>query len=298
MLYLDDRLPTHPKILKAGALLGQGGASKALHLYLMGLAYARQHLTDGFVPESFVIACGAIPKSGSIAKVLANRTIRLWRKVKGGYQIHDFERHNPKAAEVKEKRERDRLRKQAERHGRNGKLSMTDILRTRARAVPVPVPVRGRTSTNQLEVEGSVQIRSTSKNLRRASRVADTLKGQNAHPQNPDRVSATVRDCSSLADDGPDDGRQRVARADQVPDHRARLHVPDESADDSRRHDARRTGDGTRVGAPARAAPVAQAVGAGPTSTRAPVDRTTHRSALDITGRRDRGDPTASEEAA
>ncbi|HZD63208.1 MAG TPA: hypothetical protein VE200_10490, partial [Xanthobacteraceae bacterium] len=77
MLYLDDRLPTHPKILKAGARLGEGGASQALHLYLLGLAYARQNLTDGFVPESFVIACGAIPKSGSIAKVLANRTIRL-----------------------------------------------------------------------------------------------------------------------------------------------------------------------------------------------------------------------------
>jgi len=144
MLYLDDRLPTHPKILKAGALLGPGGASQALHLYLLGLAYARQNLTDGFVPESFVIACGAIPKSGSIGKVLANRTVRLWRKVKGGYQIHDFHQYNPKAAEVKEKRERDRVRKQTERHGRNGNLSMVDISRTRARAVPVPRTYRGR----------------------------------------------------------------------------------------------------------------------------------------------------------
>ena len=139
MLYLDDRLPTHPKILKAGQRLGPGGASGALHLYLMGLAYAQQHLTDGFIPESFVIACGAIPKSGSIAKVLANRTVRLWRKVKGGYQIHDFHKHNPKASVIKEKRERDRLRKAAERAelaGRNGNVSAMDTSRTRARAVP------------------------------------------------------------------------------------------------------------------------------------------------------------------
>jgi hypothetical protein len=138
MLYLDDRLPTHPKILKAGELLGAGGASQALHLYLMGLAYARQNLTDGFIPESFVSSCGAIPKSGSIAKVLANRTIRLWRKVRGGYVIHDYHAYNPKASIVKEKREHDRQRKAAERSRRNGNLSAVDISRTRARAVPVP----------------------------------------------------------------------------------------------------------------------------------------------------------------
>jgi len=108
MLYLDDRLPTHPKILKAGELLGPGGASRALHLYLLGLAYARQHLTDGFVPESVVSSCGAISNSGSIAKVLANRTIRLWRKVKGGYVIHDFHAWNPTAQREKEKREQHR----------------------------------------------------------------------------------------------------------------------------------------------------------------------------------------------
>jgi hypothetical protein len=151
VLYLDDRLPTHPKILKAGARLGEGGASQALHLYLLGLAYARQNLTDGFVPESFVIACGAIPKSGSIAKVLANRTIRLWRKVKGGYQIHDFHKYNPKASEVKEKREHDRQRKAEERSRRNGNVSTMDISRTRGRAVPVPstkYQKKKRTSTD------------------------------------------------------------------------------------------------------------------------------------------------------
>jgi len=120
LLYLDDRLPTHPKILKAGAKLGEGGASQALHLYLLGITYARQHLTDGFIPNAFVSSCGVVSKSGSVAKVLANRTVRLWRKVRGGYQIHDYHQWNPKAAVVKEKRELDRQRK-AQTRGANPK---------------------------------------------------------------------------------------------------------------------------------------------------------------------------------
>jgi len=121
--------------------------SKAFHLYVWGIAYARQHLTDGFISSTVLESCGAISGSGSIAKVLANRTIRLWRKVKGGYLIHDYHAFNPKASEVKEKRERDRLRKQAERAGRNGNASTMDTSRTsRARApapaVPIPIPIK------------------------------------------------------------------------------------------------------------------------------------------------------------
>jgi len=134
MLYLDDRLPTHPKILKAGARLGEGGASSALHLYMLGLTYATVHLTDGFLPCSFVSSCGVVSKSSLVANVLSARGIGLWRKVRGGYVIHDFQKHNPKAAVVKAKRERDRLRKAAERAGRNGHLSTADMARTRARA--------------------------------------------------------------------------------------------------------------------------------------------------------------------
>jgi hypothetical protein len=150
MLYLDDRLPTHPKILKAGARLGEGGASSALHLYMLGLTYASSHLTDGFIPCGFVSSCGVVSKSSLVANVLSARGIGLWRKVRGGYQIHDYQKHNPKAAEIKAKRERDRLRKAAARAGRNGNLSHADSPRTRARAsvpVPIPIPVSARTRT-------------------------------------------------------------------------------------------------------------------------------------------------------
>ena len=155
MIYLTDEVVAHPKLLKAGARLGEGGVSQAFHLYVMGIGYARQHLTDGFIPNGFVSSCGVISKSSLVAKALSARGIGLWRKVRGGYVIHDFHKHNPKASEVKEKREQDRQRKARERGGRNGNLSTMDTLRTRARASHVPRTTKenGAASTNQPEEE-------------------------------------------------------------------------------------------------------------------------------------------------
>jgi len=110
LIFLDDRLLTHPKLLKAGQRLGQDGSGKALYLYLWGIAYAKQHLTDGFIPFNVISSCGVISESGQVAKVLSDRSVRLWRKVYGGYQIHDFHKYNPSANEEKEKRESARQR--------------------------------------------------------------------------------------------------------------------------------------------------------------------------------------------
>jgi hypothetical protein len=110
VIFLDDRLLTHPKLLKAGQRLGQDGSGKALYLYLWGIAYAKQHLTDGFIPFNVISSCGVISESGQVAKVLSDRSVRLWRKVYGGYQIHDFHKYNPSANEEKEKRESARQR--------------------------------------------------------------------------------------------------------------------------------------------------------------------------------------------
>ena len=184
MLYLDDRLPTHPKILKAGQRLGPGGASRALHLYMLGLTYATVHLTDGFLPCSFVSSCGVVSKSSLVANVLSARGIGLWRKVRGGYVIHDFQKHNPKAAVIKAKRERDRLRKaaeRAERAGRNGNLSTVDNARTRARAcTKVPCTIRGRGA--------DTATKSTSTGVRRLA----LARSQNVNPEKPSFALACV----------------------------------------------------------------------------------------------------------
>jgi hypothetical protein len=149
MLYVDDRLPCHPKILKAGDLLGPGGASRALHLYLLGLAYARQNLTDGFVPHAFVSSCGAISKSVAVAETLSHQRIRLWRKVRGGYRIHDFHDWNPTANKEKEKREQHRVKMARWREAKGQSRGARDASVTASqRSYPVPVPSTSTKSTS------------------------------------------------------------------------------------------------------------------------------------------------------
>lgn len=120
MLYIDDKLPRHPKIFRAGERLGPNGGAQALALFLDGLSYAREHLTDGFVPDKFVASCGLIQTPQVVAHVLCSRTVRLWHRTRGGYQIHDYHDWNRKASDIKEKREKERLKKAAQRASGNG----------------------------------------------------------------------------------------------------------------------------------------------------------------------------------
>ena len=120
MIYVDEKLVSHPKIYRAGALLGPNGAAQALALFIAGLSYAREHLTDGFVPRDFVRSCGLVTTPASVAQVLSSKSVRLWHRAPGGYQIHDYHRWNKKASEIKEKREHERLKKAAQRAARNG----------------------------------------------------------------------------------------------------------------------------------------------------------------------------------
>lgn len=88
---LDDAFATNPKVF----MLSDG----AFRAYVMGLCYASQHLSDGFVPAGYV-------------KTRAARELEaagLWTQDGAGWWIHDFLEYNPSRAEVEE----DRSRKQA-----------------------------------------------------------------------------------------------------------------------------------------------------------------------------------------
>lgn len=120
MLYVDDKLPSHPKIFRAGSMLGDNGPAQALAVFLAGLAYARDHLTDGFLPDKFVASCGLVQTPQVVANALCSRSVRLWHRSRGGYQIHDYHDWNRKASEIKEKREAERKKKAAQRAAKNG----------------------------------------------------------------------------------------------------------------------------------------------------------------------------------
>lgn len=98
---IDDGVPQHPKFLKAGM--------QASWFWLAGNCYCQKYLTDGFIIEHALISLSPGAPCQELAEVLV--AARLWEKVEGGYQVHDFHDHNPRAAHVKAKREQDRNRK-------------------------------------------------------------------------------------------------------------------------------------------------------------------------------------------
>ena len=111
MVYLDDDLPDHPKIFRAGLLLGEGGAAFVLALHVSGIAHARKYLTDGFVPDEFVTTSRLVPNANVVAKVMSSRRVRLWSRVRNGYQIRDWLDWNKSAIQIKKIREKERVRK-------------------------------------------------------------------------------------------------------------------------------------------------------------------------------------------
>src|SRR5262245_457916 len=104
-MFVHEDFIDHPKILKAGAMLGAHGLAQAIALYLAGLSYAKKHATDGAVPDTFVHTCTVVADARKVARVLAARGVHLWHRTAQGYTIHDyFDFPNEHAEEVKEQR--------------------------------------------------------------------------------------------------------------------------------------------------------------------------------------------------
>ncbi len=81
---IDDQIGRHPKLLSAGPA--------AAWLWVLGLAHCQSLLTNGFIAESVVPLLG-IPKG---YRPLVDRLIaaQLWHPAPGGYQVHDYLKHN------------------------------------------------------------------------------------------------------------------------------------------------------------------------------------------------------------
>jgi hypothetical protein len=115
VIYLDEDLPNHWKVFKAGIQFGPTGPALVLSLHVAAIGYARKYLTDGFVPLEFFSLNRLMPNALDVAKVMASRRVRLFKVCRGGYRIHDFHDWNVSASEIKDKRASDRARKQKQR---------------------------------------------------------------------------------------------------------------------------------------------------------------------------------------
>jgi len=92
-LKLDDAFGTHPKIA--------GLSDRAFRAHVLGMLYAAQHLTDGFIPT-------AVAPS---KRILGELEGALWSPIEGGWLIHDFLEYNPPRALVLAEREAAKARR-------------------------------------------------------------------------------------------------------------------------------------------------------------------------------------------
>lgn len=93
---VETKFISHPKVLDIGPL---GEA-----LWLRGLCYAGEQLTDGFIPNSFIKRMGDMKATAVAARLVA---AGLWEEVQDGYRIHDYldwQRSRDEANEISSKR--------------------------------------------------------------------------------------------------------------------------------------------------------------------------------------------------
>jgi hypothetical protein len=105
---IDDALADHRKVIAAAEIIGPDGIVIALGFYLLGLTWSNKHLTDGHLPAA-VVKHFRSDRPIELADAMVRSG--LWDRAEDGYRIHDFEHLNFTAAEVKEKRDKDRRRK-------------------------------------------------------------------------------------------------------------------------------------------------------------------------------------------
>lgn len=96
---LDDQFPTHPKVMRAGP--------EASWLFVAGLCYCAQHLTDGAIPKCSVPTLASVKNPKKLAARLVE--VGLWEEAHDDYLVHDYLAYNPARDEVEAERDRKRV---------------------------------------------------------------------------------------------------------------------------------------------------------------------------------------------
>ena len=109
---LDDTFPNNPKILPL--------SDKAFRLYIEGLCYANQYLTDGFLAQAVI---NRLDNGNAYQQMLE---AGLWLEVDGGAQIHDYCEHQTTRKTVEEKRDQVRNRVTRYREKSNAHVTLPE----------------------------------------------------------------------------------------------------------------------------------------------------------------------------
>lgn len=112
---LDDKAMTHPKIV--------GLSDKAFRLWVWGLAYCQQHLTNGFIPVA-AVTIAQIKTALELVKAM------LWEPNDTGWLVHDYLDWNDSRELVAQKRLEAKARMALARERRSRELRVGALERT------------------------------------------------------------------------------------------------------------------------------------------------------------------------
>jgi hypothetical protein len=138
---IDDRYPTHPKMLRAGPL--------AIALDVAGMCYCADHATDGFIPTEALPAAAPFLSKRQLSTALDGLVaVGRWFPAEGGWLIHDFLDYNPSAADAaadRDKRAEATRKWRARRRGDVSRGDDRDVSPSDSGDGPVmrPRPLRG-----------------------------------------------------------------------------------------------------------------------------------------------------------
>lgn len=102
---LDDTFWSHPKLERL--------SDKAFRLYIRGLGYCSQHLTDGVIDVAGIRTLGQSSMSNKTISELTDAG--LWIGGIGHYLVNDYLEYNPSRVDVLERRRKEAEKKAAQR---------------------------------------------------------------------------------------------------------------------------------------------------------------------------------------
>ena len=121
---VDENFPEHPKVLKAGELLGENGCGRAAAVWLEALCYANKHLTDGFISKAVARRFRLDTNPLQVIRIFSRKSVALFESKIGGWKIHDYHNYQFAKAEIEETRQkaRDRMRRVRANNSRTEKV--------------------------------------------------------------------------------------------------------------------------------------------------------------------------------
>ena len=130
---LEDNIYTHDRALRAGP--------EAMWLWVAGMCWCSQHLTDGKIPESVLPLL--VPDGDGCSLAVRLVDVGLWRRVRDGFAVKNYRKFQRTAAEVEVERAaaRERMRRVRANKKRTGS-EVRQQSREDKRQIP-PSPPRG-----------------------------------------------------------------------------------------------------------------------------------------------------------